>query len=179
MKQTSKHAIGLRYGLTGGILYVVLLLLRYRLFAANPNTFFSAGLVSYLCILIVFLFCGIARKKSLKGQATLQEIFQSIFIAILLTELSYVLFNFIYLKLIDTAFVENFKVSSLLYYKSLNYTPDQIDLEMKGIQTLTDAVKPAGLLKGFGTIVVMDSIFGFIFSAVLNIKKPVSANPKL
>jgi hypothetical protein len=178
MQQVSKYSIGLRFGLITGVLYICLLFLRYHYFAGNPITFGSFGIASYMVILLMYLFTAIARKKELGGYADLKEIFQSIFIAILITELVYVLFNFVYLKYVDPGFLDIFNASSLAYYHKLNFTPEQIDMKMKGIKTLSEAVKPRGLLKGFGMIVVIDSIFGFIFAAIVRRKKPILVEPK-
>ena len=168
----SKYSIGLRYGLITGFSYAVLIFLRYLLFASSPRSFYFLAMVSYLFVLFMYLLTGMARKKELGPSVELKSIFQSIFIAILITEFLYVIFNFVYLKFINPGFLENFQKYALDYYKKLNYTPEQMDLEMQGIRTLSDALRPAGLLKGFGTYVVMDSIFGFAFAALLNRKRP-------
>jgi hypothetical protein len=148
LRQTSKFAIAVRFGLITGMLYAALLFLRYRFFASNPMQFGVSALISYVLILLMYLFTGIARKKELGGYGETREIFQSIFIVILITELVYVLFNFIYLKFIDPAFWENLKAESLSYYQSLNI--------------------------GYGFSVVIDSLFGLIFASILRKKRPAS-----
>jgi hypothetical protein len=179
MQPVSKYTVGLRFGLITGILYVCLLFIRYKFLASTPRSFYFLALISYLFVLVMYLITGIARKKELGGYAELKEVFQSIFITILITELLYVLFNFVYLKFVEPGFFENFQVTAMAYYKELKYTPDQIDMEMKGVKTLSDAVKPLGLLKGFGTIVVIDSIFGFVFAGIVSRKKPISTENKV
>ena len=44
---------------------------------------------------------------------------------------------------------------------------------MKSFKDVDASMKPLGLLKGFGYSVVIDSIFGLIFAAILRKKKPV------
>jgi hypothetical protein len=179
MRPSSKYSVGPRFGLITGFLYVGLLFLRYKFFAFTPRSFYFAALISYLVILLMYLIAGIARKKELGGSAEIKEIFKSIFIVILVTELMYLLFNFIYLKFVDPGFQGNFHEISLAYYKNLGYSSDQIEMEMKAVKVMSDAVKPEGLLKGFGAIIVVDSIFGFIFAAVLSRKKPILEKTKL
>ncbi|HCL84131.1 MAG TPA: hypothetical protein DIC22_09160, partial [Chitinophagaceae bacterium] len=115
MNTTSKYTIGIRFGILTGLLYVVFLFLRYSFFASNPLSFGLFAIVSYVLILLVYLFTGIARKKELGGYGDFKEIFQSIFIAILIAEAVYVMFNLIYIKFVDPAFWENFKATTLSY----------------------------------------------------------------
>jgi hypothetical protein len=168
----SKYSIGLRFGLLTGLVYAVLLFFRYRFFASSPVSFGLFAIVSYLLILGMYLLTGIARKKELGGFGAMKEIFQSIFIAILIAEAAYVVFNFIYLKFVDPVFWENFKATSVSYYQHLKMTDEQIDQAMKGLKDADQQLKPVGLLKGFGFGVVMDSVFGLIIAAILRRKKP-------
>jgi hypothetical protein len=178
MQPGSRYAIGVRFGLITGLLYAILLFLRYKFLASTPPSFFYISLATYVIVLMMFLFTGIARKKQLGGYAEIQEIFQSIFIAILITELTYVLFNFIYMKYADPGFLERFKSTSLAYYNRMGQTPEQIHTEMDSIHALSEGMKPVDLIKGFGTIVVIDSIFGFIFAAIIRKKRPISPERK-
>jgi len=153
---------------------------RYHFAASNPILIGVFAILSYLVILLLFLFTGIARKKELGGSGDMKEIFQSIFIAILITELFYILFNLVYFKFIDPAFWENFKATSLSIMEKAGLTKEEIDEKMKGFKDIGQETKPLGLIKGYGTAVVVDSVFGLIFAALLRKKKPViiSEEPK-
>jgi Protein of unknown function (DUF4199) len=154
-------------------MYIILLFCRYHFFTSNPLSFGLFAIVSYIVILVLFLFTGIYRKKELGGYAEMKEIFQSIFIAILITEAVYVIFNFIYLKYVDPAFWENFKTGTLAFLEKSKVPEDQIDKQMENFKDIDQQTKPMGLLKGYGTAVVIDSVFGLIFAAILRKKKPV------
>jgi len=173
MQTVSKYKNGVRFGLITGLAYIVLLYIRYAYFASNPRSFNFFALATYIFILLMYLITAFGRRKELGGFGTMKEIFQSIFIAILITEFFYVVFNFIYIKYADPSFVENLLSTTRSFYIKLNYTTEQIDMEMKAVKSLSDAIKPEGLLKGFGTIVIIDSIFGFLFAGILSRKKPV------
>ena len=121
MTTVSKYSNGLRFGLITGLLYIVLLFLRYNFFAGSPVSFGLFAVVSYLVILMMYLFTGIFRKKELGGYGDLKEIFQSIFIAILITEVVYIIFNLIYIKFVDPAFWENFKATTCYSLKRKMY----------------------------------------------------------
>jgi hypothetical protein len=183
MQQTSKYSIGLRFGIMTGFIYMILLFVRYKYFGTSPVSFFWISLSGYAIVFLMYLFTGIARKKQLGGYGEIREIFQSIFIAILIAELFYVVFNFIYLKWVDPGFWGNFRSDSLALYRRLGLPEEEIKERIRGIQSLEDNVKPSGLIKGFGAAVVMDSIIGFIFAVILRRKKPipktVQEEPKL
>jgi len=175
MQEVFKYRVGLRFGLITGLLYAILLFLRYRIFDSNPVSFGVCTAVSYLIILLLYSFAGIAQKKELGGYGEMKDIFQAIFIAILIAEMAYVIFNFIYLKYIDPSFWDIYRSRSLLYYHSVNLTDAQIDQIMKNLKDVDKETRPFGLLKGYGFAVVVDSIFGLIVAAVLKKRKPVVA----
>jgi len=171
---SSKYSIPLRLGLITGLIYTVLLFFRYKYFASNPVQFGLSALVTYVIILTMYLFTGIARKKELGGYGESREIFQSIFIVILITELVFILFNLIYLKYIDPAFWQNLKATSLSYYQSLHMTGEQMEQRMKSFKDVNQQSTPMGLVKGYGFSVIIDSLFGLIFASLLRKKKPAS-----
>lgn len=171
---SSKYSLPLRFGLITGLVYMILLFFRYKYFASNPVHFGLSALVTYIIILILYLFTGIARRKELGGYGESREIFQSIFIVILITELVYILFNLIYLKYIDPAFWENLKTTSLSYYKDLKMNSEQMNQRMNSFKDVDQQTKPMGLLKGYGFSVIIDSLFGLIIASILRKKKPNS-----
>src|SRR5258706_4633221 len=128
----------------------------------------------------MFLFTGIRRKKQLGGAAEMKDIFQAIFITILITELCFVLFNWVYFKFIDTTFWDKLRTASIEFMKKANLTQVQMDEQMKGFRDADQMTKPWGLIKGYGTSVVIDSIFGLLFASVIRTKKPaiISEVPK-
>jgi uncharacterized membrane protein (UPF0182 family) len=170
----SKYRVGLRYGVITGLIYMVLLFLRYHFFAGSPVTFFLFSTASYIIVLLMYLATGIARKKELGGYGDLKEIFQSIFIVILITELVYVLFNFIYFKFADPAFWEKFNAVSLEYDRRQHMTAEEIDQSMKGFRDAAKNMQPATLVKNYGVSVVIDAVFGIILAAVIRKNRPVS-----
>jgi hypothetical protein len=175
MTATSKYMVGVRYGVITGLIYMVLLFLRYHFFAGSPVSFFLFSMASYIIILMMYLATGIARKKELGGYGDLKEIFQSIFIAILITELVYILFNFIYFKFADPTFWEKFNAVVLAYDRRQNMTAEQIDQSMKGFKDAAKNMQPVVLVKNYGVSVIIDAVFGIILAAVVRKKKPVTS----
>ena len=175
MQKVSKYGVGLRFGVIAGLLYAVLLYLRYTVFGANPVSFGLCTAVSYLIILLMYTFAGITQKKQFGGYGEMKDIFQAIFITILIAEIAYVIFNFIYLKYINPSFWFYYRSRSLQYYHSAKLTDAQINQIMDRMKDVDKETRPFGLLKGYGFAVVVDSIFGLIVAAILKKRKPVVA----
>jgi len=173
MKPSTRYSMGIRFGLLTGLLYIVLLFFRYNFFASNPLSFGLFTVLSYLIILVVYLFTGIARKKELGGFADFREIFTCIFIAILITEFAYIIFNLVYFKFVDPSFWENFKATTIAYLQKKGLTDEQVDQQMKSFKDVDKQTEPFNVIKGYGISVIIDSIFGLIFAAILRKKKPV------
>ncbi len=119
----------------------------------------------------MYLFAGIARRKELGGFASFKEIFQTIFVAIVITEIVYVLFNFVYLKFIDPSFFDNLKVATRTLLEKAGTSEEQIDKQMQGFKDANDQLTPVKLLEGLGMWIVIDSIFGLIYAAILKKNK--------
>jgi hypothetical protein len=183
MTPVSKYTIGLRYGIITGSLYFILLFCRYKIFASNPRYFVLSAVISYFVILIMYLFTGIARKKELGGFAHLKDIFTSVFIVILLTELVYIIFNIVYFNIVDPSFWKNFQASTLLQLQKIQTPQEQIDQQMKNFKEMEIQTSPANLIKGYGISVVIDCVFGLIFAIILRKPNPAVKNiiedPKL
>ena len=179
MQPISKYKTGVRFGLIIGLVYAVLLFLRYRFFAGSPLSIGIFAMVSYLVVLILFLFAGIARKKELDGYADFKDIFQTIFISILITEAVYVIFNALYLKYVDPSFFDSLKVVTRNFLEKKGLSQDQIDSQMKAFSDANKEMTPWGLIKGYGTWVIVDSIIGMIYSSILRKKKEIFQETKL
>jgi hypothetical protein len=182
MTPVSKYRLGIRYGIIAGLLYIILLFCRYKFFASSPLSFGLFAVTSYLIILMMYLFTGIARKKELGGYADFREIFTSIFIAILITELVYIGFNLVYFKFVDPSFWQNFKTNTLIFLQTKHLTDEQIEQQMKSFKDMDKQTTPVNLIKGYGYSVIIDCVFGLIFAIILRKAKPaieeISAEPR-
>jgi len=176
MTPVSKYTIGLRYGIITGSLYFILLFCRYKFFASNPRYFVLSAVAGYFIILMMYLFTGIARKKELGGYASMKDIFTSVFIVILITELVYIIFNLVYFKILDPSFWNNFQASTLLQLQKLQTPGEQIDQQMKNFKEMEIQTSPANLIKGYGISVVIDCVFGLIFAIILRKQNPTVKN---
>ena len=179
MRPPSKYRTGIRYGIIIGVIYAILLFLRYKFFSTTPLSFGIFMFASYLTVLILYLFAGIARKKELVGYADFKDIFRTIFIAILITEAVYIIFNSIYLKYVDPSFFDNFKLVTRDYLEKHGATQNQVDQQMKNFDEAHKQMSPLELMKGFASWIVIDSIIGMIYAAILRKKKDIFQENKL
>lgn len=179
MQPTSKYATGIRFGLITGLIYAVLLFLRYHFFADSPISFRILALVSYLIVLVLYFLAGRSRKKQLKDYADFRDIFQTIFLAILITEAVYVIFTSVYLKYIDPSFWDNFRTVSRNFLEKSGMSQEKIDIQMKNFDEANREMTPWGLVKGYGTWVIIDSIIGMIYSSILRKKRDIIPETKL
>jgi hypothetical protein len=122
----------------------------------------------------MYLLTAIARKKELAGYADLKEIFSSVFIVILIAELSYIIFHLIYLKIVDPFFWQNFQASTLTKLKMAHLPEEQIQQQMKSFKDMEIQSEAGNLIKGYGISVVIDSIFGLIFAIILRKQNPAT-----
>ncbi|MEJ7684422.1 MAG: DUF4199 domain-containing protein [Segetibacter sp.] len=120
-----------------------------------------------LVFLVLFYFTGVARRKQLGGYADFKEIFQAILLAIVITELSYAIFNFVYLKYIEPGFFDRFSQTSKLNFKKAGWTDERIGQQMDKLKDAFTQLSPVNALKGMGMWIVIDCIFGLIFSTFL------------
>jgi hypothetical protein len=176
MIPASKYTIGLRYGFFTGALYFIFLFCRFKFFSANPRSFVLSAVVSYVIILMLYLFTAIARKKELGGYAGMKEIFTSVFIVILITELVYIIFNLVYFKLVDPSFWQNFQASTLISLQKSQAPVEQIEQQMKSFKDMENQSSPGNLIKGYGISVIIDCLFGLIFAIILRKQIPAVKN---
>ncbi|HEY2350803.1 MAG TPA: DUF4199 domain-containing protein, partial [Puia sp.] len=106
----------------------------------------------------------------------LKEIFTSVFIVILITELVYIIFNIVYFNIVDPSFWKNFQASTLLQLQKIQTPQEQIDLQMKNFKEMEIQTSAANLIKGYGISVVIDCVFGLIFAIILRKPNPAIKN---
>jgi len=172
VQSPGKYSLGVTFGVITGLVYIVLLLIRYSFFAYSPVAYNTFAFIAYILILASFFFCGVQRKKQLGGYAETKEIFLTLFIAVLITEATYVLFNYVYLAFIDPDFQNKYPqvVHDYLVQKGVSTEKVQaiVDKIKEQYHTITTSVVANAM--GFGVWVVIDGILCLIFS--LAIRKP-------
>jgi NADH:ubiquinone oxidoreductase subunit 6 (subunit J) len=175
MNSTSKFATGIKYGVITGIVYVLLLLIRYMFCASTPFLFTGVMFVSYLVVIVFFVMAAKARKKELGGYAEIKELFQTVFVTILIAELFYTLFTYIYLNFIDPAFMERFMQNTVEYVKRIGGSEASIEAQVEKMKDQGEQQRSVtSMITGYAIWVVVDSIIGILIALALKKPRPTS-----
>ncbi len=163
------------WGLITGLVYVVLILLQNMFFANNVVSF---GLVKTLCYLVIigfFVATALNARKLNGGLISLQEAFGAIFVAILIAEAFYGVFNLIYVKYIDPNFLEKVTNGSIEMLEKANMPQEKIDEAVANMKEGQKKQYSIGAqIQGYLFSVIIDSIFAIIIAAIIKKDKKVS-----
>jgi len=172
-KSGSKFATGIKYGIIAGIVYILLILIRYLFLDYNPMIFTGAMLISYIIIIVFFIMAAIERKKELGGYADLKDLFAPVFIVILFAEVCYAVFNYIYLNFIDPDFFNHFMQTTMEYVKKMGGSTDAISKQMDKMEA-QNAEKMSVLhaLMGLGMWIIIDSVIGILIALIIRKPRP-------
>jgi hypothetical protein len=167
----SKTKTGIRFGIITGIVYILVLVARYYL-GTTPTQLGMASVAGYAIVVVCFYLAAKARKKELGGMADLKELFGTVFIVILITELCFSVFNYVYLRYLDPGYLDRFGSSTLEWMRQVK-APEK---EMETFRQTLEEQKQTSfgtLALGFARAVVMDSLVGLVIAFALKKNKPV------
>lgn len=172
-EKPSAFALGLKMGILTAVVYMGLLWLRYTYLSYNPMAFRNTMIFSYIFILLFFGLTAWLRRKALGGFAEIREIFGAVFICILITEICYITFNYVYLNFIEPDFFDRFGRAAIEYTKKnggnvmkVQHQVDQINNEKGAIGSILSSVI------GLGQWLIIDSILGLLISLPFRKVKP-------
>jgi hypothetical protein len=178
--QTKSNNIrnGLTFGVIIGLIYCVSLFLRYNMLSSGVIMIGLIALVFYLGVIGMLAFCGIKRRNELGGFIELKDAFQTIFVAILVAELMYTIFNFIYLKFIDPGYFDKMKTVMEEFMEKTIKDDDKRDEALNRFRERfekqkTWAMTAKGMALGYLMWVAITGVFGFIVALIIRKKKPV------
>ena len=172
MQDEKANAHGIKWGLIIGLVYAVMLLLRYTTGATSIIMFTLWTFLGYIIVLILLLVAAFQLRKTLGGYVELKLAFKSLFIAVLIFELVYVVFTFVYLKLVNPDFylqlrdatealLEKTKQSEAQTRKML----ENFDVDIPRKMNFLDA------LKTYLSWVAISGIFAFLFALIVKKKR--------
>ncbi len=162
--------IGLLWGVVAGIVYMILLYLRYRFFGSTASMLSIFSSVAYVIFLALLVVAAYYRRQQLGGYATIKEIFSSVFIVILIAEVCFTLFNYIYLTYIDPGYLERFGHQTLEMMREQKVSEQRLK-EFADIMKDQKQTSFGTLMIGLAQSIVMDSVFGLIIAFILKRKK--------
>jgi hypothetical protein len=168
----SINSHGLLWGEIIGFVYCLTLLLRYYTGANNVYMFSLWAFLGYIIVLILLLISGFNLRKKNGGYIELKEVFKSMFISVLIFELIYAIFNFIYLKYVNPNFFSTFKDSIEAMMVKANQPQDKIDEALNKIDsTSASKMNIFDLLKGYLFWIGISGLCAFLFALIIKRKR--------
>ncbi len=182
-KNSSNVKNGVTFGVIIGLIYCVSLFARYNMVSSGPIMIGLIGLIFYLIIIGVMVFCGIKRRKELGGYITFKDAFQTIFVAILIGELIYFVFNFIYLKYVDPNYYDKFYNAMEQFMQKNIKDETKLDEQLNNLKEQLDTQKTkGGTIKGIALSylisVAVSGIIGMIVSLIIRKNPPIFNEPE-
>lgn len=172
MQRESNLSHGMKWGLIIGIVYCILLYLRFSTGASNPVLFSAWAFIGYIIVLVLLLISGFQLRKKNGGFIELKEVFKVLFLSVLIFELFYAVFNFIYLKYIDPEFFQKLKDSTEVLLQKSKQSQSEIDKLLKNIDP--DSGRKMTIFDVLKTYLFYISISGlcaFLFSLIIRKKQ--------
>jgi hypothetical protein len=172
----SKYAIAIRYGFLLGFISMFLKTISY-LYLLNWS-FLAFGIGRFFMIvtpLIFYVFVSIKTGKILGSNNNIKDVFQKVFIVILISLSISSLYGLFYVKFIDTNCLVREKSAMLDFFVQKKAPQEVIDEQIKKIQDAID-IGPtiSGFIYSHMQDIIKHSIFGFIIALIVSRKKPLA-----
>ena len=174
MDKNKNLSIGATFGIVIGLVYCALLFWRWES-SASFIKFAVIIFISYIIILGTLFYEGFYRRKIEGGYIVLKDVFQTLFISVLILELFYSIYNFIHLKYIDPHTIERMKkvMIEMLDKAGDKVTDEQRADSLKRFDELQKATQIGEIIKSYFTSVAITGVFALIFSAIIKKKQPL------
>jgi hypothetical protein len=169
---------GLTFGVIIGLIYCISLFLRYNMISSGVIMIGLIAFLFYVGVIAMLFFCGIKRRNELGGFIELKDAFQTIFVAILIAELIYAIFNFIYLKFIDPGYFDKMKTAMEAFMEKTIKDDDKREQALDNFREKfekqkTWALTLKGTVLGYLMWIAITGVFGFIAALIIRKKRPV------
>jgi len=175
MQKENSGSHGLKWGIIIGIVYCIMLFLRFNIGANNAAIFTGLILVGFLTVVILLFICGIQFRKKNGGYVEMKEAFKTMFIAVLVLELFYSVFTMVYLKYVDPQFFSKFRTST---ENMLNIAKQSQEYNDRVLNTIDQWAAQAKSLTVFDFLktylynVAVTGLFALIFAFIIKKKQP-------
>ena len=169
---TSMNSTVIRYGLIGGLLFIIVALIGNMTGLSSPTSMMSVlfnmliGLVLFVGLMVVAI--RYHRDKDLGGYITFGRAFLVGLLVALISGTVSNLVNYFYITVIDPEYMTNMVRDMQGMYEGLGMSEEQIEAAMAQVQNLTPG---RIMLQGLIAQIVMGSIVAAIVGAVMK-RKP-------
>ena len=177
MQKESNIAHGIKWGIIIGAVYCIMLFLRYSAGDTNPIMLAVWSFVGYAVVIGLLSYSGFDLRKKSGGYIDLKEAFKILFLSVLIFELFYTIFNFIYLKYIDPQFFETLKSATRVLLEQTDQSQDKIDEMLSKMDTDAASNQNIGnTMKSYLFSIMMSGICALIIALIIRKNKPAFPN---
>jgi Protein of unknown function (DUF4199) len=165
-------------GIVLGVAYVVFTLLSY-IMVSSFLTYMGVKVLGYALSFVVMGMLLSRIKKANGGYLEFKEAFGRIFIMVLVGELIYLLFNAIYVTMIDPHFAEKLRDSSLAFMEHMKLPDAELDKKTQQMNEMIEESKHFSFLKNLWAYLgsaLTDCVFGLLVALAVRKERPAMMN---
>lgn len=180
MNKNLNVSTGIIWGIGLGLLYCITLYIRWNV-ATNFVLFGLLAFVNYALVLGLLFWEAAVRKRKDSGIAELKDLFQTLFITVLLFELFYAIFSFVYLKWINPSVIDEMKKAAAYAMNQAGTAVPEEEKKMtiQGIEDLKQNNTAGAAIKGYFTSVAVSGVLSFLIALVMRKRKPAEPQTQL
>jgi hypothetical protein len=172
------NAIALRYGLMTGFIGMFLTTINnlYLLKFSYITFIISSLVVSSFLVPVTFYAITVKRQRNLLGGfISIKEAFRVVFIVVLISVAINSIYGVVYIKWIDPEYVERMKEATYAFMERQHVPQEAIDAKMNEFdEGMSKSMHPGRFLFSMATLIILQSIFGFLTAMVLKRDRPVA-----
>ncbi|MDE3213597.1 MAG: DUF4199 domain-containing protein, partial [Bacteroidota bacterium] len=106
---------------------------------------------------------------------TFREALRAILVTIVITEIIYLIFNTLYVKVLDPGFFDRVKTAWLAYFQSKKVPQQVIDQNMARFND-AGKITTGSLIQSLGFSIIIDAVFGVVIAALIKKNPPETLN---
>ena len=167
-------SIGISYGLIIGLISILFLFWRWSS-AENIIQFGLIAVVAYVVVLGCMFYEAYARRKDNGGFIDLKNLFQTLFVSVLVFEIIYALYNYIHLKYIDPEVISRMKLGmeEMLEKAGENVSDADREKTMAQMDQMDEATSFTSIIKSFLISISISGVFALLISIIMRKRKPI------
>jgi tetrahydromethanopterin S-methyltransferase subunit G len=181
MGQNKNISTGIMYGIIIGLIYAILVFVRWSV-AQNLIAFGTVAFLGYLIVLgLLFLEAYQRRKLEPGGIIDLKNLFQTLFISVLVFELIFAAYTYIHLAFVDTEVIDKMKAGMEQMLDKApegQITPEKREEALKRFDDMKKATEIGQVLKGYLISIAISGFFAFVTSLIMRKKNPNEGMPQ-
>ena len=171
----ARNQMAAKFGALVGALYLILFTV-VNMLVGNYIVYMLMKLMVYIIYLVIIGVLLSQVKKANGGYLEFREAFGAAFMIILITNIIYYAYSWIYMLYIDPHFMEKIKASTITFMENLKTPEEAIDKTAKQMDEALASSKRFDFGKtvmGFCGFIILDSLFAMLVCLIVRKKRPM------